>query len=273
VVEEVLSAQDNGFRFAAYIVRSWDSQIPVSDPLALSHHDIGEQIDYLTLRVTSPRGPSLDFDVQLSAAEKASISRPLCGIQPSHETGVVAQVLSTDADGYEYRAYLVEWRGSQVVIEDPTATANYQSGDSVSFWASRSQLPPPSTLKHQWFTFDRPVQTTVRNEPSDFQTSIATDSAPVQAVLAADVDGYRSMAYLVNWHNTHIAVIDAFATTQFAAGDRITFSVARTAAPNAKELNFLLFRFPTAPCAAAKPPSDNSTPVATAKTPASGCRG
>ncbi len=271
VVEEVLSARENGFRFTAYIVRSHDQQLAVSDPLALSRHGIGEQIDYLTLRTSSRSGPLLSFQVQLSAAEKASISKPLCGIQSSLETGVVDQVLSTRVDDYEYRAYVVEWRGSQIVLDDSTPSKNYQAGDSVSFWISRSSLPPDNH-KLQWFTFDRPAHTTVINQSSDLQTSSARDSAPVQAVLASEVDGYRSVAYLVNWHNTPVAIEDAFATTHFATGDRITFSVARTTTPDVKELNFMLFAFPDSPCARKQLSGDNSAAVATAKSRGSGCR-
>jgi hypothetical protein len=272
VVEEVLSAKDNGFRFVAYVVRSHDQQVPVADPLALSHHAIGEQMEYLTLRTASPREHLLNFQVQLSAAEKASITRPLCGGQPSHETGVVDQALVTDVDGYKYRAYVVEWRGSKVVIDDPTAATDYQPGDSVSFWVSRFDLLPPGSHKHQWFTFDRPVETTGANQPSDLQTTIAMDSAPVQAVFTSDVDGYRSVAYLVKWHNSPVAIIDAFATTHFAEGDRITFSVARAAAPNTKDLSFMLFELPTRQCAKPQSSSDNSTAAATGKARANACR-
>lgn len=271
VVEEVLRARDNGFRFDAYIVRSQEQRVAVSDPLALSHHTIGEPIDYLALRTASPGGRFLNFQVILSATEKASISKPFCGIPPTRETGVVDQALFTNAGGYKYRAYVVEWRGSKVVIDDPSATTNYQPGDSVSFWAARFEAPPLNDDKYQRFTFNRPAQTTAVNQPLDLQTSIAMDSAPVQAVLASDVDGYRSVAYLVNWHNTPIAIIDAFATTHFAAGDRITFSVARAAAPNTRELSFMLFAFPTHPCVKSQSSSDDSTAAATDKTPPGDC--
>ena len=271
VVEEVLGVRDNGFRFNAYIVRSQEQRVAVSDPLALSHHAIGEPIEYLALGTASPGGRFVSFQVLLSGAEKASISKPFCGIPPARETGVVDQALFTNADGYEYRAYVVEWRGSKVVIDDPSATTNYQPGDSVSFWASRFEAPPPNRDKYQRFTFDRPGQTTVVNQPLDLQTSIAMDSAPVQTVLALGVDGYRSVAYLVNWHNTPIAIIDAFATTHFAAGDRITFSVARVMAPNTRELSFMLFAFRTHPCVKSQPSSDDSTAAATAKTPPGDC--
>jgi hypothetical protein len=272
VVEEVLGAQENGFRFIAYVVRSHDQPIAVSDQLALSHYAIGEQIVYLTLRSASPPRRLEAFQVQVSAAdEKASITKPVCEIQPSRETGVVDQALFTDADGYRYRAYVVKWRGSKVVIRDPTATTNYQPGDTVSFWVSRCELTPPHNHKHQRFAFDRSAETTAVNQPSDLQTSSATDSAPVQGVLAAEVDGYRSVAYLVNWHNTPIAIIDFWATTHFGAGDRITFDVDRTTTPNMKGLGFMLFEFPTRPCIKPQSSSDNSTATVTAKTRASAC--
>ena len=272
VVEEVLSAQESGFRFNAYIVRSHDQQLAVSDPLALSHHDIGEQINYLTLRTSSRSGRLLDFQVQSSAADKAPILKPLCGMQASLETGIIDQVLSTRVDGYDYRAYIVEWRGSPIVIDDLTPSTNYRPGDSVNFWLSRAQLPPDNH-KLQWFTFERPAHTTVVNQPSDLQTSSAMVSAPVQTVLASEVDGYRSVAYLVNWRGTPIAIEDAFATTHFAVGDRISFSVARTTTPNVKELNFMLFAFPASRCARRRLSADHSAAVVTATTGSSDCRG
>jgi hypothetical protein len=245
VVEQVFNTQDDGFRFSAYIVRSHDRQIAVSDPLALSHHINGEQIDYLALRTALPLGRLLDSQVQLSAAERNSASKPQCGFQSSRETGVVDHALLTEADGYAYRAYVVAWRGAQIVIEDPSAATLYQPGDSVNFWVSRFQLPAPGGHKDQQFSFDRRAQTTDVDQPLELQTASAMETAPVQAVFASEVDGYRSVAYLVDWHNTSVAVIDAFGTTHFRAGDRITFSVARSTTPSLKGLNFMLFDFPT----------------------------
>jgi hypothetical protein len=100
--------------------------------------------------------------------------------------------------------------------------------------------------------------------------STARESAPVQAVLAADVDGYRFVAYLVNWHDAPIAVVDAFASTHFAAGDRISFTVARTATPGLRELNFMLFEFPRG-CTTTRSSSDTPSPVTTPKAAASDC--
>jgi len=271
VVEEVLGAQDKGYRFVAYVVRAHDQQIAVSDPLALSHHAINDQLDYVVEKRSSTMGSAMDFQVQLSAAEKAATAKPVCALPSSLETGVVDQVLLTDASGYRYRAYVIEWHGSQVVIDDPTGATNYRSGDSVSFWAARFAMPSADYHKDLQFTFDRPPQTSVVNEDSDFQTSIARESATVQRVLAADVDGYRSVAYLVNWHNTPIAVVDAFATTHFAAGERITFTVARTAASGLKELNFMLFDFPARGCPPAQSSSDSPAPATATKTVTSGC--
>ncbi len=254
VVEEVLSAQDNGFRYAAYIVISQGQQIAVSDVMALSHHVIGEQIDYVAVKSASPH-PFLSFAVQLSAAEKASLSRPLCGLKQSLESGSVDQVLSANVDGYEYRAYVVEWRGSQIVVDDPTAETNYEAGDSVSFWVSRFS-------KSESITFDRPPQTTPVNDASDTQTSSAMDSVPIQAVLDSDVDGYRLVTYVVNWHNTSIAVDDVFANTHLVVGNRVTILVTRAASPNVKELRFML-RLPIRRCTKQPSSSDNSPPVAT----------
>jgi hypothetical protein len=270
VVEEVLRAQDSGFRFGAYIVRANDQQIAVADPLALSHHAINEQIDYVVEKRSSTIGSVMEFQVQLSGAEKAATAKPVCGLQSSLETGVVDQALFTDSGGYKYRAYVVAWHGSQIVIGDPAAATNYRAGDSVSFWASRFAMPSADNHKDLEFTFDRPRQTNVVNERSDFQMSTARESAPVQAVLAADVDGYRFVAYLVNWHDAPIAVVDAFASTHFAAGDRISFTVARTATPGLRELNFMLFEFPRG-CTTTRSSSDTPSPVTTPKAAASDC--
>jgi hypothetical protein len=166
----------------------------------------------------------------------------------------------------------VAWRGAQIVIDDPSAATNYQAGDSVNFWVSRFQLSASSGHKDQQFTFDRPAQTTEVDQPLELQTVSAMETAPVQTVLASEVDGYRSVAYLVNWHNISVAVIDAFGTTHFAAGDRITFSVSRSTTPSLKGLDFMLFEFPTRPCATMPPSRGNASSAATAKGPLSDCR-
>lgn len=58
IVEEVLGAEDDGYRAIGYIVQSQGKRIAVVDPIAQSQYGIGDTIPFLALR-SKLKGSSL----------------------------------------------------------------------------------------------------------------------------------------------------------------------------------------------------------------------
>ena len=47
----------------------------------------------------------------------------------------------TAMDGkHRFVAYLVKWKGAEVIVSDPLAQSNYQVGDTISFLAQKTTL-------------------------------------------------------------------------------------------------------------------------------------
>jgi hypothetical protein len=64
-------------------------------------------------------------------------------------------------------------------------------------------------------------------------------------VLDVHSGEFRHVAYLVKWHGARVAVIDMFANTHYAVGDRICFPVSRIDSSSGRELSFMLFNLPS----------------------------
>ena len=57
--------------------------------------------------------------------------------------------------------------------------------------------------------------------------SLEVCAATVEDALRADIDGYRSIAYVTRWKGQRIVVVDLDGTSNHAVGDRISFVVYR----------------------------------------------
>jgi hypothetical protein len=57
------------------------------------------------------------------------------------EAAPVEKVFSAEEVGHRFVAYLVEWKGKEVVVSDPLARSHFQKGDRISFMAQKIALP------------------------------------------------------------------------------------------------------------------------------------
>jgi hypothetical protein len=83
--------------------------------------------------VDLPLGPGtllFTADTPEDSAPAADVTASAVG---SMVQGVVERVLQAQAEGYHYRAYIVRWSGSRVVVTDMFATTKYKAGDQISF--------------------------------------------------------------------------------------------------------------------------------------------
>jgi hypothetical protein len=243
-IEEVLHAEDDGYHFVAYLSSWHGSRIAISDPLASSHGVVGGPISFVAVHAGANGKRVLAF---VNAGQSNSAGSVRAGKAPaqttSPETGIVDEVLTAEADGYLYHAYIVQWNGSRVVVADEEAPTQYQVGDGVTFLSRRQMMPGNTSdgiLSFAWST------TTDSNATPPFAGHIATttDTATVEEVLTSQVQSNRFVAYIVMWHGARVAVSDMFATTHYAAGDRIVFPVSRVDSSHRQQLCFMLFSFP-----------------------------
>jgi len=64
------------------------------------------------------------------------------GTQSSFDTveAPVLKVFSAEQDGHRFIAYLVKWKGFDVIVSDPLGRSNFRDGDKIRFLAQRVSL-------------------------------------------------------------------------------------------------------------------------------------
>lgn len=236
LVEEVLSTQENGYRFVAYIVQAQGSRIAVSDPLAQSHHVVGENISFLTLSNSAAGNPVMTF-LAMPSAENPTQAR--AAPTKSEHTGVIEELLTTNVDGFGYSAYIVNSLGGRIVVEDLPGAAPHRVGDQLSFVSQRIESPNSSGPGILRFEPSAPEV----DKQEGVNLSMTQETATVEEVLRLQSDGYRYVAYIVKWHGARVAVSDALSNTSHAVGDRINFPASRASSSSGRQLSFLLFNF------------------------------
>ncbi len=65
------------------------------------------------------------------------------GMKSGHDTvqAAVLKVFAVNDDGARFRAYLVEWKGSEVIVSDPLGTSDKKEGEQITFIAQRIEMP------------------------------------------------------------------------------------------------------------------------------------
>jgi hypothetical protein len=243
-IEEVLSAEQAGCRFVAYILTWHHARIAVSDPLSSSRHGPGERLSFLAVRIAGRYGPNLSFSIAPNDGNAPERAHTPAGSSSTLENGIVDEVLTAAIDGYTYRAYVVRWGGARVVVTDPQNAASYQLGDGVQFQLRRVPGLLPGLVGAGLLQFNLSVPQERSGNAMPAHLSTSTDTAIVEEVLHTELDGYRSLVYVARWRGTRIAVIDALANTRFGTGARIEIPVSRDEASGLRRLSFVLLNFP-----------------------------
>jgi len=80
--------------------------------------------------------------VTLFAAEKQATAPPASS-PGTHETfkAEVLKVFSATESDAVFRAYLVKWKGQEVIVSDPLVSSDYQAGDTLSVLAMNQPFP------------------------------------------------------------------------------------------------------------------------------------
>jgi hypothetical protein len=238
IVEEVLSAQEDGYRFVAYIVQAPGARIAVSDPLAQSHHVVGENISFLAMSNSAAGNPVMTY-LAVPSADSPTQAQRQTTLAKSEQSGVIEEVLRTNVDGFGYTAYVLDSLGTRVVVDDIPGDVPHRVGDEISFVSQRIASPNPAKPGILSFAPSAPQA----DRQQDINLSMTQETATVAEVLAPQTGGYRYVAYIVNWHGARVAVSDVLSSTHYAVGDRIDFPASRATSPSGRQLSFLLFSF------------------------------
>jgi hypothetical protein len=241
LVEEVLSVVDDGYHFVAYIVQTDGMRVAVTDPLAQSHHVIGESLAFRAMRTSVADHPVMAFSL-VPTPDVLAQARRRNASTTSEITGVIQEVLRTNIDGFAYTAYIVESLGSRVVVADTSTAQPHQPGEQISFLSER--VANPSGNGAGILSFE-PAELG-EDKAENISLSSSNETAVVEEVLTAQADGYRFLAYIVELNGARVAVSDVFANTTYGVGDRITFPVSRISSSGGRSLRFLLFDFKNA---------------------------
>lgn len=139
VIEEVLSAEDAGYRFCAYSVR-W-RETPIFLSCASQSRQRGDTVDFTVYRTSLDGHRTLRFvtsqDDWSASTEEAESEDSRASITAGK--AVVQQVLIAENEGYRSVAYEVIWHGSQVIVVDPNAASAHMRGDSINFKVLRTE--------------------------------------------------------------------------------------------------------------------------------------
>lgn len=238
LVEEVLSTEEDDYRFVAYIVQAQGARIAVSDPLAQSHHVVGENISFLAMSNSAAGNPVMMY-MAVPAVDSPAQVQLQAAKTKTEQAGVVEEVLRTNVDGFGYTAYVLNSLGARIVVDEVPGAIPRRVGDQVLFVSQRIVSPKSSAPGILRFEPSAPEAV----KQYDVNMSTTQETATVAEVLTMQTDGYRYVAYIVNWHGARVAVSDALSNTSYAVGEQINFPASRATSPDGRQLSFLLFNF------------------------------
>jgi len=156
----------------------------------------------------------------------------------NHESGTIDEVLTAEDSGYRMRGYVVTWRSARVFVSG-APTEPRQTGAGIDLTVYRSAINGQRALRFA-ITQLGDDASVAQDEARNAEVSITSGTAKVEDVLTADSDGYRFIAYLVNWHDRHVAVVDPLLHPPHAVGDQIDFRVYHTGANENRQLSFAM---------------------------------
>jgi hypothetical protein len=239
-VEEVLQAQENGYRQTAYIGQWNGLRVAVTADLARHAYTAGESLPVIVLHLAVNGARSLRFMV---APEPDAHPAPVAMPQYQHvqDSGIIEDVLDSQLEGVAYAAYIVEWNGARVAVPADQPPL-HQVGESIQLTLTRLRLPAPASVDLLSFETDVPPPA-ASTAPLNVKSSTRQETGVVDSVLSAQDGLYRYRAYVVTWHGTRVVVQDGLATTRFKEGDTVGFSATKVGGIGVDHLSFTLYDF------------------------------
>jgi len=134
-VLKVFSANDGNYHFRSYLVEWKGQEVVVEDSLVYTNYQVGDQADVLVMYHDHPdenqETGCLGFTV-LPPCKEGSLSSDDTFSPNSERVQLeVLKVFSANDGNYQFRSYLVEWKGQEVVVDDILLYFDYQVSDQA----------------------------------------------------------------------------------------------------------------------------------------------
>jgi len=130
----------------------------------------------------------------------------------------VIKVFSLSDDHANFRAYIVDWKGQEVVATDVSARTKYKEGDIITVFLRRRQ-------------FADNYQTIEFNLTNAYPHIVSGDTegfdAKIRKVFWVHQDHDNFRAYIVEWEKQEVPVVDDAANTRYQIGEIPTVYVNR----------------------------------------------
>jgi hypothetical protein len=133
-VDEVLTAEDGGYRMRGYVVNWRSARVFVSGAPAEPRQP-GASLDLTVYRSSVNGQHSLRFAIT-QLGDDASVAQDEgrnSQVSITSGTAKVEDVLRADSDGYHFIAYLVSWHDRRVAVVDPLLRSTHAVGDQIDF--------------------------------------------------------------------------------------------------------------------------------------------
>jgi hypothetical protein len=133
-IEEVLTADDGGFRMRGYVVIWRGSRVFVSGAPAEPRQS-GANLDFTVYRSSVNGQRGLRFAITQTSDDQSVAQDEGRNAQVSITSGTakVEDVLTADNDGYRFVAYLVSWHDKRVAVVDPLLHPARSVGEQIDF--------------------------------------------------------------------------------------------------------------------------------------------
>jgi hypothetical protein len=133
-VDEVLTADDGGYRMRGYVVNWRSARVFVSGAPAEPRQP-GASLDLTVYRSSVNGQRSLRFAITQLGDDSSVAQDEGRNSQVSITSGTakVEDVLRADSDGYHFVAYLVSWHDRRVAVVDPLLHSTHAVGDQIDF--------------------------------------------------------------------------------------------------------------------------------------------
>jgi hypothetical protein len=172
-------------------------------------------------------------NAQVPETQRSSLAPPV-----NHETGRIEAVLAAADEGYRFRAYVLTWRSTRIVVAS-APEESHATGDYLNVVVYRSEVNGHKVLRFE--TSPSPENENAADADSGASSaSVTLGTARIEEAISAESDGYRFVGYFVSWHDKRIFVVDPQSAPTRATGETINFRVLRTGAGASQRLSFSL---------------------------------
>ena len=101
----------------------------------------------------------------------------------------VLKVFSAEDNGHRFVAYLVNWKGADVIVSDPLARSQFKEGDRIQFLAQKISLPaPPNRVSVLNFTLIDPALPHIDKVSDSRDAMPPAENKHLMQIVQGDVD-------------------------------------------------------------------------------------